>query len=101
MDVWVYLETLLYRLLAVMFARSSPPWFTKVQDGCEISYYRSVEDFVTAKAPDFNNFQQSSTGIGIVFGTRRPEVQILSPRPFFFSVVCPFFPNTPITIGLE
>jgi hypothetical protein len=42
-----------------------------------------VGNFVTAKAPDFNKFQQTSTSLVTWFGTRRPEVQILSPRPFF------------------
>ena len=63
-----------------------------------------VDDFVAAKAPNFNKVQQSSTGgpqtfqqqslknnknqqtstkLGIWFGTRRPVVQIHSPRPFF------------------
>jgi hypothetical protein len=44
-----------------MFARSSPLWFAKIQDGYEIGYFRSVQDFVAAKAPSFNKIQQSST----------------------------------------
>jgi hypothetical protein len=69
----------------------------------DIAYTKIVDDFVTAKASEFNKIQQgsisrpqtiqretlrihkilqSSTRFGIWFGTRRPEVQILSPRPF-------------------
>jgi hypothetical protein len=79
-------------------------WFAKIQDGYEIGYFKSVDDFVTAKAPNFNKIQQgstsepqtiqqeslrnnkipqTSTSLVTWFGTRRPEVQILSPRPFF------------------
>src|ERR1700682_5960028 len=73
---------------------------------CEIAFFPSVGNFVTAKAPDFSKVQQtstsgpqtfqqeslrihkvlqSSTGFGIWFGTRRPVVQIHSSRPFFSS----------------
>ena len=79
-------------------------WFAKIQDVCEIRHSLTVVNFVAAKAPNFNKVQQSSTSgpqtiqqqslrinkipqtstrLGIWFGTRRPEVQILSPRPFF------------------
>ncbi len=69
--------------------------------------FENVVDFVAAKASKFNRiqhgstsdpqtiqqeslrinkFRQTSTSFGIWFGTRRPEVQILSPRPFFLSL---------------
>jgi hypothetical protein len=68
----------------------------------KVDVFRSVDDFATAKAPNFhkvqststnspqtfqqeslriNNFPQVSIRLGFWFGTRRPEVQILSPRP--------------------
>lgn len=68
----------------------------------------TVDNFATAKAPSFNSFQptptsrpqtfqhqslrinknpQISIGSGIWFGTRGPEVQILSPRSFSFNYV--------------
>jgi len=74
------------------------------QDSYEIGCLKSVDDFVAAKAPNFNKVQQSSTSglqtiqqqslrnnrnpqtstsFNIWFGTRRPVVQIHSPRPFF------------------
>jgi hypothetical protein len=70
----------------------------------EGSPYRNVDDFVALKAPKFNSNQQTSTSspqqvqhqsvtnnriqqisisLGIWFGTRGSEVQILSPRPKF------------------
>ena len=70
-----------------------------------IFFVLSVDNFVTAKASDFNKIQQSSSSrqqtfqqeslrihkipqgsisLCTWFGTRRPEVQILSPRPFIF-----------------
>ena len=79
-------------------------WFAKIQNCCEIDYLTSVVDFVTAKAPNFNKFQQSatsepqtfqqeslknnkiqqvSTRFGIWFGTRWPVVQIHLLRPFY------------------
>ena len=81
-------------------------YFTSVENknGCHIDYFTSVGNFVTAKAPEFNRVQQistsgpqtfqqeslrihkvlqSSTSFGIWFGTRRPVVQIHSPRPYF------------------
>ena len=80
-------------------------WLAKIQNGFKIALCRSVVNFVTAKAPKFNRVQQTSTSgpqmfpqestrihrvlqrssirFSIWFGTRRPEVQILSPRPFF------------------
>jgi hypothetical protein len=84
----------------------STPWLAKIQNGFEIAPSRRVGDFVTAKAPEFNKVQQistsepqtiqqeslrihrvlqSSTRFSTWFGTRRPVVQIHSPRPFVSS----------------
>ena len=69
-----------------------------------LAFALGVDNFVAAKAPNFNKVQQSSTSeqqrvqqellrnnkkpetstrLGIWFGTRGSEVQILSPRPYF------------------
>jgi len=62
--------------------------------GARIRRIKNVDDFVAARAPSFNKFQQISTNfnkraandsisIRTWFGIRRPVVQIHSPRPFF------------------
>src|SRR6267378_3144168 len=92
-----------------MRASNAPKTALTIISHIRLVFAPTVVNFVTAKAPEFNRVQQTSTSrpqtvqqeslrihrvlqgstrLGIWFGTRRPVGQIHSPRPIVFNDIC-------------